>query len=94
MTMKKLRETITGHEAAMREALKMIELGWERPFYKFPCKRPEDLIRARRRSPDQKIDRIAEIVEQLRRTPQGSEIIPEDFDALWNMIHEARETLK
>jgi hypothetical protein len=54
----------------------------------------EDLIRALSRSPDQKIDRIAEIVDQLRRTPEGNGIIPKEFDALWNMIHEARETLK
>ena len=54
----------------------------------------EDLIRALSRSPDQKIDRIAEIVEQLRRTPQGNEIIPEAFDALWDLIQEAREILR
>jgi hypothetical protein len=54
----------------------------------------EDLIRALSRSPDQKIDRIAEIVAQLRRTPDGHQLIPEDFDALWDKIHAAREILK
>jgi len=54
----------------------------------------EDLLRALSRSPDQKIDRIAEIVAQLRRTPEGHQLIPEEFDGLWDRIHQARETLK
>ena len=54
----------------------------------------EDLIRALSRSPEKKIDRIAEIVEQLRRTPQGQQIIPAEFDHLWQTILQARNEIK
>jgi hypothetical protein len=54
----------------------------------------EDLIRALSRSPEKKIDRIAEIVEQLRRTPQGQQIIPPEFDQLWQTILQARNEIK
>ena len=54
----------------------------------------EDLIRALSRSPQNKIDRIAEIVEQLQRTPQGKQIIPEEFEQLWQAILLARNEIK
>ena len=54
----------------------------------------EDLIRALSRSPQNKIDRIAEIVEQLSRTPQGKEIIPKEFEQLWQAVMLAREEIK
>jgi len=54
----------------------------------------EDLIRALSRSPKEKIDRIAEIVEQLRRTPQGQQIIPPEFDHLWETIVQARKKIQ
>lgn len=54
----------------------------------------EDLIRALSRSPKTKIDRISEIVEQLRRTPQGQKIIPEEFDQLWQVILQARNEIQ
>ena len=54
----------------------------------------EDLIRALSRSPEKKIDRITEIVEQLRRTPQGQQIIPAEFDHLWQIILQARNEIQ
>ena len=54
----------------------------------------EDLIRALSRSPETKIDRIAEIVEKLRRTPQGQQIIPAEFDQLWQTILQARKEIQ
>jgi hypothetical protein len=54
----------------------------------------EDLIRALSRSPQNKIDRIAEIVEQLSRTPQGKQIIPKGFEQLWQAVLLAREEIK
>ena len=54
----------------------------------------EDLIRALSRSPETKIDRISEIVEQLRRTPQGQQIIPTEFDQLWQVILQARNEIQ
>jgi len=53
----------------------------------------EDLIRALSRSPQEKIDRIAEIVDQLRRTPEGKQVIPESFDYLWEVLLQARKKI-
>lgn len=50
----------------------------------------EDLVRALSRSPDGKINRIAEVVEQLKGTKEGKQIIPELFDDLWRVILHAR----
>ena len=50
----------------------------------------EDLARALSRSPG-KIDQISELVERLRGTQEGREILPEGFDALWEAIREAKE---
>ena len=50
----------------------------------------EDLVRALSRYPEEKIDRISDIVDRLKKTPDGAAIIPEDFDELWDKIVEAR----
>lgn len=54
----------------------------------------EDMVRALSRSPEEKIDRIGEIVDRLRRTPKGGRIIPEEFDHLWETIIAARNEIK
>jgi len=50
----------------------------------------EDLARALSRSPG-KIDQITELVERLRATQEGREILPEGFEVLWEAIREAKE---
>jgi len=54
----------------------------------------EVLIRALSRSPETKIDRISEIVEQLQRTTQGQKIIPAEFFNLWQLILQARNEIQ
>jgi hypothetical protein len=50
------------------------------------------LVRALSRSPD-KIDRIAEIVAGLRETEKGREVLPEDFQVLWDAVMKARSEM-
>lgn len=52
----------------------------------------EALVRVLSRSPE-KIDRIAELVEGLRRTPQGRSVLPEGFDALWDAVTRTRSDI-
>lgn len=40
------------------------------------------------RSPG-KIDQVTELVERLRATQEGREILPEGLEALWDAIQEA-----
>jgi hypothetical protein len=54
----------------------------------------EEMVRALSRSPKEKIDRIARIVEQLERTPDGKTIIPEEFNLLWEAIIKARSDIE
>lgn len=49
----------------------------------------ESLLRALSRAPE-KIDRAAALVEQIRGTPRGREILPEGFEALWEALQIAR----
>lgn len=50
------------------------------------------LVRALSRSPE-KIDRIAEIVAGLRKTEKGREVLPEDFQVLWDAVMKARSEM-
>ncbi len=56
----------------------------------------EELTLALSRSnhPGGKIDQIDDLVRRLRRTPQAQNIIPAEFDALWEMILQAREKIQ
>jgi hypothetical protein len=53
----------------------------------------EAMMRALSRSPE-KIDRIAELVEGLQRTPQGRQVLPEEFEPLWRAIVQTRSELQ
>jgi len=53
----------------------------------------EDLLRTLSRSPDEKIDRIAEIVSQIKEVPDAEKIIPHEFDIIWGKIISARNEL-
>lgn len=49
----------------------------------------EELIRAFSRTPE-KIDQINQIVERLKRTPEGRQVLPDDFEAVWSQILKAQ----
>jgi hypothetical protein len=49
----------------------------------------EKLVRAYSRTPE-KLDRIAELVDDLCKTPEGRKLLPEGFEELWRTIWEAR----
>lgn len=45
----------------------------------------ETLVRALSRSPE-KIERISDLVERLRRTPEGQNVLPDEFEAFWDAV--------
>lgn len=49
----------------------------------------EELIRAFSRTPE-KIDQINQIVERLKRTPEGQQVLPDGFEAVWSQILKAQ----
>ena len=53
----------------------------------------EALVRALSRSPE-KIDRIAELVEGLRRTPKGQDVLPEGFEPFWEAVIQTRSEMQ
>lgn len=50
----------------------------------------ESLVRALN-SNLEKLDRIARLVEELRNTPEGKQLLPEGFDEIWDPIWAARQ---
>ena len=52
----------------------------------------EEMVRALSRSPE-KIDRIARLVQKLRKTEEGRNILPDDFELIWSAIWEARQRM-
>ena len=53
----------------------------------------EALVRALHRSPE-KLDQIARLVDDLNETPEGRELLPKDFEAIWQPIWSVRKGLK
>jgi hypothetical protein len=53
----------------------------------------ESLVRALDRDPT-KLDEVAHLVEDLRRTSEGTALLPEGFDAIWQPIWSTREGLR
>lgn len=49
----------------------------------------ESLMRTLEREPE-RLDRIARLVADLRRSERGAELLPEEFDAVWEPIWQAR----
>jgi len=49
----------------------------------------EELLRAFARSPE-KLDTVARLIEDLRRTPEGAALLPDGFDEVWKPIWDAR----
>ena len=56
----------------------------------------EEIIIALSRSnhPGGKIDRIADLVKRLKRTTQGKDIIPPEFETFWDLLLIAQSSLR
>ncbi len=52
----------------------------------------EEMIRALSRDPA-KIDRIARLVEEMKKTEEGREILPDEFERIWMPFSQARRKL-
>ncbi len=52
----------------------------------------ETLLKALDRDPT-KLDDVSRLVEDLRRTPEGSELIPKGFDSIWDPIWAVRQEM-
>jgi hypothetical protein len=53
----------------------------------------KELLQALSRSPD-RIDHIASVVERLQRASEARDVLPEDFQLLWDAVKEARSELE
>jgi hypothetical protein len=53
----------------------------------------EILVRSLDRNPA-KLDEVARLVDELRKSDEGRQLLPENFDAVWEPICAARESLK
>jgi len=53
----------------------------------------EGLVRALERDPA-KLDRIARLLDDLRKTPEGEKLIPEGLETIWEPITSVRERLR
>ena len=52
----------------------------------------EEMVRALSRKPE-KIDRIDRLVRELKKSEEGREILPDDFNLIWEPIWEARQRM-
>lgn len=53
----------------------------------------ETMLKALDRDP-KKLDEVARLVADLRRTPEGAALLPQDFDVVWQPIWQIREELR
>ena len=53
----------------------------------------ETIVRALSRSPD-KIERITDMVERLKRTPEGQGVLPDGFEVLWDAVVRTRSAMQ
>jgi hypothetical protein len=53
----------------------------------------ETMVRTLDRNPE-KLDQIARLVEDLRKTENGMQLLPEGFDAIWKPIWASRERMR
>lgn len=50
----------------------------------------ESLLRAMDREPE-RIDQVAQVIEDLQKTPEGQSLLPKDLQAIWDPIWHARQ---
>jgi hypothetical protein len=60
-------------------------------FLQFPLF--EVLVRTLDRNP-KKLDQISRLVDDLKKTVEGREVLPDQFDEIWQPIWSAREALR
>jgi hypothetical protein len=48
----------------------------------------EDLVRAAAREPE-RLEPVRRLIEDLRATPEGREIVPDDLFAVWQVVDDA-----
>jgi hypothetical protein len=53
----------------------------------------ETLVRALSRSPE-KIEHITDLVERLKRTPEGQRVLPDGFETLWDAVMNTRSSMQ
>jgi len=53
----------------------------------------EVMVKALHRSPDS-LDRVARLIDDLKKTPEGRSLLPEGLEAVWEPIWEARKGLR
>lgn len=53
----------------------------------------EAMVRSLDRDPE-KLDYIARLIDDLRKTPEGQQLLPDTFDSIWEPIRFAREALQ
>jgi hypothetical protein len=53
----------------------------------------ETMVRTLDRNPE-KLDQIARLVEDLMKTENGTQLLPEGFDAIWKPIWASRERMR
>ena len=79
--LQEVRSTMTGESGN-----KVGGSGIELPLF-------ESLVKALDRDP-LKLDQIGRLVDDLKKTPEGKELLPEGFDLIWEPIWSARQRLK
>jgi hypothetical protein len=52
----------------------------------------EALVRALERSPG-KLDQVKRLIDDLRQSPDGDQLLPKDFDVIWQPVWQARQEL-
>jgi hypothetical protein len=72
------RTQLSGKESRGRD-------GFEFPLF-------EILVRALDRNPT-KLDQVARLVDDLRKSPEGKQLLPEGFDSVWEPVWATRERL-
>ena len=50
----------------------------------------ESLVRALDRDPE-RLDQVAEVIDDLRKTPEGKELLPHDLEDIWEPIWSVRQ---
>lgn len=53
----------------------------------------ESLVKALEGDPV-KLDQIGRLVDDLKKTPEGKDLLPEGFDLIWEPIWSTRQRLK
>lgn len=94
---------LAGNRSDIERGIEFLMSGEEQETNQSPHKRRyhyhrglpvfEDMVRALATSPD-KLDQVAIVVQDLCKTPEGQQLLPDGFESLWQPIWAARERLQ